>query len=220
MSEPTLEMLGERLERLERQNRRLKLGVLGVLVLMGSLVLMGAAAPPKVVEAEKFVLRDDQGRERAVLDTSADRSGFRLYDAAGKKRTAIELGEISLYNENETQRINLGVERVDEGNGAAMGVLDAKGKTRIGLLTCQMGPALYINNVEEQTRAIMGMMPAGIFADRSTLPPGVKPGADPADQMTALGGEQDPHIFLLDAKGRIVRQWPPPARTALPGAHH
>jgi len=98
--------------------------------------------------------------------------------------------------------------------------LDAKGKIRIGLLTCQMGPALCINNVEGQTRAIMGMMPAGIFADRSTLPPGVKPGTDLADEMAALGGERDPHIFLFDAKGAIVRQWPPAGRAPAPGAHH
>jgi hypothetical protein len=64
MSGATLNMLTRRLDRLERENRRLKLTVaLGVLVL-AAVALMGQAKSPavsKVVEAEQFVLRDAGG---------------------------------------------------------------------------------------------------------------------------------------------------------------
>jgi hypothetical protein len=219
MSGATLDDLTRRLERLERQNRGLKLGVLGAVAAACALVVVGAVPSQRVVEAEKFVLRDDAGRERAVLEMANDKPALRLYDAAGKKRTSIGPGEISLCNDKEAERINLGVEPVDEGNGAAVAVLDANGKTRIGLLNCQIGPALVLNNSDGETRAIMGMMPAGIFA-QDVARPAPKPGSDMAAEMTALGGETTPHIYLLGAKGNVIRQWPPAARVSRPGAHN
>ena len=68
MNEPTMNNMVQRLDRLERENRRLKL--LGSLVLIGiaTLLLMGQAKPnrvAKVIEAEKFILRDSSGSERA-----------------------------------------------------------------------------------------------------------------------------------------------------------
>ena len=47
-----------RLERLEKQNRRIKqIGALA-LILLGSVFLMGQASPPRTVEANEFVLKD------------------------------------------------------------------------------------------------------------------------------------------------------------------
>ena len=47
-----------RLERLEKQNRRMKqIGALA-LVLIGAVLLMGQATPTKTVEANEFILRD------------------------------------------------------------------------------------------------------------------------------------------------------------------
>ncbi len=75
MKKHTMETLVQRLDRLEREDRRLK-GV-GLMVLIGivALVLMGQATPSKVeklVEAEKFVLRDEKGKIRATLAIAAD----------------------------------------------------------------------------------------------------------------------------------------------------
>jgi hypothetical protein len=68
-----------RVARLERQNRSLKAGLAGimvVLVLVTSLSVVRAASPLETVTARRFVLEDDRGQERAVL-------GF---DAAGLPR--------------------------------------------------------------------------------------------------------------------------------------
>jgi len=70
MNEPTINNIVHRLDRLERENRRLKR--IGALVLVGiaAVVLMGQAKPskvPKVIEAQEFVLKDSNGGVRGVL---------------------------------------------------------------------------------------------------------------------------------------------------------
>ena len=93
MNQPMMETLVERLDRLERENRRLKW--VGSVVLIGitALVLMGQAGPRhvfKIVQAEQFVLRDPSGQTRAVLGTVADGSaGLALYDRDGKDRAKL-----------------------------------------------------------------------------------------------------------------------------------
>lgn len=75
MSEPMMETLVRRLDRVERENRRLKRAGLVVLAGIAALVLMGQAKPDKVaevVEAEKFVLREPSGKLRASLGVGAD----------------------------------------------------------------------------------------------------------------------------------------------------
>jgi hypothetical protein len=67
--------LSERLERLEREGQRLKLGA-GVLAVLGLLAagptaLRAAGAVPNL-EARRFVLRDEGGRERGVLGLMPD----------------------------------------------------------------------------------------------------------------------------------------------------
>jgi hypothetical protein len=68
-----------RMARLERQNRFLKAGLAGIVVVVGlvtCLSVVRAASPLETVTAKRFVLEDDRGQERAVL-------GF---DAAGLPR--------------------------------------------------------------------------------------------------------------------------------------
>jgi hypothetical protein len=69
MIQQTMELNGivARLERVEKENRRLKQS--GIVILLGAcaLVLMGQAQSHRVLEAEKFVLLDNAGRHRAEL---------------------------------------------------------------------------------------------------------------------------------------------------------
>jgi len=60
--------LQERVGRLERQNWRLKVGMLAVLAVVGGLVFMAATNPvAKVVRAERFELVDAKGKVRGLL---------------------------------------------------------------------------------------------------------------------------------------------------------
>ncbi|MBI4490237.1 MAG: hypothetical protein HY694_14230 [Deltaproteobacteria bacterium] len=70
MNEPTIEILVRRLERLERANRRLKWITVGFFVGLAALLTMGQAKPSKVakvIEAEKFVVKDPNGRGSITL---------------------------------------------------------------------------------------------------------------------------------------------------------
>ncbi len=70
MNEPTLE---QRLDRLERENRCLKRAGALALAVIAAVVLMGQATGakvPKVIEAERFVVRDASGNTRAVLGST------------------------------------------------------------------------------------------------------------------------------------------------------
>lgn len=96
MNEPTRDTLTQRLDRLERQNWRLKQMAGLILVGIAALVLMGEALPKsRTVEAEEFVLKDASGRVRAIL--GADRfsgegepqHGLFLYDASGRARARL-----------------------------------------------------------------------------------------------------------------------------------
>jgi len=75
MNELTMDKLVQRLDRLERENRRLK--CIGALVVVGiaAVMLMGqtkSSKVAKVIEAEKFVVRDKSGKVRAALQISAE----------------------------------------------------------------------------------------------------------------------------------------------------
>jgi hypothetical protein len=92
MTQPTLETLVRRIERLEHENRRLKAtGLLALLALI-SVVVMGQAglSGPPVVEAQKFYVRDGDGKARAALDVN----GLALMDADGSVWTVVGRGHL------------------------------------------------------------------------------------------------------------------------------
>ena len=70
----------ERLEKLERQNRRMKQAGAAVLVLAAAVLLMGQASPNRTVEANRFVLTDRSGNEQGVLMLKPSGPSFMLLD--------------------------------------------------------------------------------------------------------------------------------------------
>jgi hypothetical protein len=104
MSDLTMDVLACRLDRLERENRRLRALAGAGVVLVAAVLLMGQApspprpappvAPPagRVLEAEELVIKDPAGRVRARLSTwnNGDFAGLAVLDAQG--RVISELG--------------------------------------------------------------------------------------------------------------------------------
>ena len=108
------DQFAERLNKLERRNRRLT-GMLVLLLVVGGLVLLGAAQTAKrqSSEMESLVLRDSAGKERARLEigkegptlqflndrgqtlatvgTSKDALLLRLFDRNGRLQTGVAL---------------------------------------------------------------------------------------------------------------------------------
>lgn len=81
-----------RLERVERENRRLRRLGIAMLLALGSIALLAAAPPPgrpKVIDAQQIVLRDPTSGTRAVLDGE----GLALYNPNGALRVELREGK-------------------------------------------------------------------------------------------------------------------------------
>jgi len=82
-----------RVERLERQNKRLRLSGLAVLGVAGAVALMSAATMCRTVTAEKFLVQDSSSRTRAVLTA---------YETGGTPK-------LSLLNDQGDEALSFGV---------------------------------------------------------------------------------------------------------------
>src|SRR5437764_8094461 len=94
MDNAQLVAISERLNRLERENRRLKRGGALALVAVALLAAGGAklAEVPKVIETEQLILRDSNGKMRARLSTDKDGSPLLGFgDAEGNPRAILGL---------------------------------------------------------------------------------------------------------------------------------
>jgi len=86
--------LSTRLERLERENRRMKRFGLAAVLGAGLLGMVGAAAPAvcDVLTGERLVLRDESGRSRVTLDAyRTDNPAITLADKQGRARAKLAL---------------------------------------------------------------------------------------------------------------------------------
>ncbi len=192
MNEVTSDTLTKRLDRLERENRRLKIAgafLVLALVAVGAMGQMIPRAVSKVVEAERFVLRDatgkimailgtepgvpapklflyDQnGKTRAMLSVLADGTpGLALFDQNGKGRAGLLLlasgaPGLGLHDQNGKNRLLLSV-GADDTPGLAL--LDQNGKERARLTVVPDGsPSLGLFDQSGKVRAALGVLADG-----------------------------------------------------------
>ena len=93
-----------RVDKLEKQNRRLKQAGAVALIIAAAVVLMGQASPPRTVEANEFVLKDSSGTVRGRFSTYGQNTMLRLFDANGKSRLWLHVGGLVLWdNEGKTR---------------------------------------------------------------------------------------------------------------------
>jgi hypothetical protein len=78
-----------RLEKVEKENRMLKRFGLVVISLMSLVGATGQTRTSRTVEAERFVLKDDRGRERADLSVSSKGVALVFRDEAGRKQMTL-----------------------------------------------------------------------------------------------------------------------------------
>lgn len=88
-----LQTLSRRIEKLERQNRRLRLVGCLTMLLMSAFLLMGQALPKsKVIEAENFRLIDSAGNKRAELSIKEEEPILSFYYKGQLSLPAVEVG--------------------------------------------------------------------------------------------------------------------------------
>jgi hypothetical protein len=124
MEKPPSDVLAERVERLERENRRWRWGA-GFALIAGLVVTVwGAqrAKETKVVEAERFLLRDENGTIRTELamqpnegPTMPKNPRLDLMDEGGKPRASLVLRRgglpnLELRDQGGRPRLHLGMQ--------------------------------------------------------------------------------------------------------------
>lgn len=128
MDTPMIPILLERLEVLERSNRRLKLGGLVLLVTLAAIGVMGQARPQlQTVEAQEFVVKDAGGVVRARLGASQSAASLSLFHEGGR---------VSL--------VALG----GRGQGSHLAIEDAAGKIKGLLLLDSERAGLYLSPID------------------------------------------------------------------------
>ncbi|MFQ5930764.1 MAG: hypothetical protein ACE5MK_13810 [Acidobacteriota bacterium] len=116
MNKSTMDILARRLNRLERENLWLKRLATFVFFGVVALILLGQAKPldgAKVVEAERFILRDNSGRVRARLGVFNEKLALAFHDEDGTVRASLTIlrdgkPSLNLYDQAGNTRATLG----------------------------------------------------------------------------------------------------------------
>jgi hypothetical protein len=154
-----LRVMAQRLEKLERQNRRLMKGGVLALAILFSIVWMGQAPPRKLrpVEADRFILKDPTGKKRAELMMEETGPGLVLYDFTGKRIGrfgGVSNGAgLSLQSVEGGARLSL----VSQPEGPYLLLFDAGGKFRTELGASQRGPYMLLHDSDGIPRAALAL---------------------------------------------------------------
>jgi hypothetical protein len=150
-----------RLEKVEKENRRMKRAGLAVILAAGCVTLMGQARPASTtVEARSYVLQDATGTKRAELVLEPGAAGeepspvLRFLDGKGGESLSLSPTRLELAGKSDlgpdiiiddgkgTPRVDLGVEH----NLPFVLLNDEKGIIRVDMGLERGEPALVIND--------------------------------------------------------------------------
>ena len=214
----------QRLEKLEDQNRRFKkLGILGIVILVAALIMGQAASKTRIIEAERFVLRDKNGFTRAELANKSDSAvGLYLYNPQSfkaLKETAKAAGmeindppDVSLELLSDgSQKLRLGVigapnteVYVSSEGGAGLNVSSKQGYfTRLGVES-DGSPVLSLSGLDKRSvRFSYSEKGEPFLYIADTLDFKKRPVKD--KQLIGLGisDEGNPVLFVNDKEGTI-----------------
>jgi hypothetical protein len=156
--------LVERLERVERENRRWKVIGIGIATLMGLALLMGAAKPrvQDEVRARRFTLVDSKGKLQGFLGFSAlgsptlflfDNPTVTLFDSERRPRVQLAGGVVEsglrLYTKNGDPLADLYIE---SGEWPRLALYDKSQRRRVALQVLPTGsPELMLKEKDGKT---------------------------------------------------------------------
>lgn len=115
MGNDSLESVGWRLDRLERENRFLRRVIVCFLLLASTVIAMGQARPSRILEADAFLLKDATGRIRARLSMEAEgRPTLTYLDQKGNLVAALAGGDepfLILNKNGSNEQVQLGANK-------------------------------------------------------------------------------------------------------------
>jgi hypothetical protein len=187
MAEATFSSLRDRIERLERENRRIKSIAVFVALSVAAVALMGqgpSRPSAKHIEAERFVLLDTTGKARAFLGFGQDGEPM-----------------LSFRDVKGTPRAHFGVR--DDGAPVVL-FTDQAGKLRLQLLVGPSGaPAMVLSHEDGRPGAVLTLRAPGVpvlgFVDRNGAP---------RAELMLLGSTGDPSARFKDKDGKVTWKAP------------
>lgn len=156
----------------------------------------GGGAWVNEVRAKRFVLVDDAGRERAMLDVLADGPRLALFDAAGKPRAWLSVDKdgpvLGLGDENGKGRVVLAVDE----DGPWLHLRDAAGKARVALSVLADLPVLHLLDAAGEIRVWLSVRKGGpglhLFDENRK------------ERATLTVRKNGPGLVLFDAAEKVI----------------
>jgi hypothetical protein len=164
-----------RIERLEKQNRRFKLGALTLLIAFISVSLLGqtkqtkktapktAAAPaasvtPEQIEAHSFILKDSNGKVRAELSMTGTGPGLKLRDEAGTALVTLSLNDDApqgplLLLSDPQHKAGVSIS-VLSGNGSQLSLVGERPDIQARMAVAPAGTSFEMSDAEGFTTSI------------------------------------------------------------------
>jgi hypothetical protein len=223
--------LEARIRKLEQECRRLRHGAGLLLLVVAVLPLMGQAKSSpepggKTVEAQHFVVRDDQGQVRAAMGVYPNGSVGLSFIGQNRVNIGANLdgGGLTILDSTGKPRVVLAI----RGDGSAgLDLLSAEGKRRVGMnLRSDESPAVELHSKDGRVRASLVVQSpdelAGfLLTDASgkvrgalAVDPQGSASLDLMDRLEkrrlSLGvkAEGAPSFTLLDEKGLVLERHP------------
>ena len=175
MTEPTMDTLARRVDKVERENRWLKQAGVVALAVIAAVVLMGQATATKVakvVEAEEFVLKDASGTVRSRLEVWEDTVSLTLHDRNGNERLSLGVKDdgspwVRLFG--GTVDLLGGTLQLGPSTAKSPWLLTVResiGKRSMGLAASKGSPILFLGG--EKGSFVVRMSPKGPRVELST----------------------------------------------------
>ena len=140
------ETLLERLDKLERQNQRVKRASLLGLAAAAGIALMAQTPNAGTIEAKRINFRDSNGNVRMDLKMSGDLPGIWLNDAHGSPQAIFStLGDepsLVLIDKQEKPRVIVAM----TGGEPHIGIADAQGRSQAALTMTADGPRIGLQD--------------------------------------------------------------------------
>jgi len=146
----------ERIEKLERENRRLRRGGLAAIVVLATLGILGAAAPvPQTLRAHELELTDAAGNMRAKISAIDGKAPYLvLYDAKGRTMLSLKGGGsqpgLAINDASGNTRVMLG------GLSPNLAFYDTANNTTVSLDGDALGPRLLLFDGAGKMRVHLG----------------------------------------------------------------
>jgi hypothetical protein len=120
--------LERRIERLERQNRRYRLGGAILILASAAALCIGMSAPRKTLETDLLLIKDANGTTRMILGMADDGPAITMLDEKGKLRANIGVTskgpEFDFLDASETPRLSMSI---DDKQVPRLNLLDNRG---------------------------------------------------------------------------------------------